>query len=148
MNEYAETLLAQRLSMVTGVAQVNVFGPQKYAVRIESTRRSWRRAQIGIDEVAQADRRRRTSNLPTGMLYGPNRNFVVEVERAAAGRRRLPPIWSSRIATAARCGSSEIGQRLRRRRERQAASWYNGTPDDHLAIQRQPGTNTVEVVDR
>ena len=58
-----------------------------------------------------------TSNRPTGTLYGPQRNFVVQAQRPADGRRGLPARSSSPTATAARSASSEVAQRLRRRRE-------------------------------
>ena len=58
LNEYADTLMAQRISMVNGVAQVNVFGAQKYAVRIQLDPQKLAARQIGIDEVAAGHRER------------------------------------------------------------------------------------------
>src|SRR4029453_8644327 len=77
VNRYAETVLAQRLSMVTGVAQVSVFGAQKYAVRIDLDPTQLAARQIGIDEVSRAVNGSNV-NRPTGTLFGPNRNYVVQ----------------------------------------------------------------------
>jgi len=77
VDEYAETLIAQRLSTVSGVAQVSVFGAQKYAVRVDVDPRELASRGIGIDEVAQAIQQSNV-NRPTGTLYGPDRAFVVQ----------------------------------------------------------------------
>ena len=77
LDRYAQNLLAQRLSMVTGVAQVNVFGSQKFAVRVDVDPLQLASRQIGIDQVAQAIAAANV-NRPTGTLYGPDRNFVIQ----------------------------------------------------------------------
>ena len=94
------------------------------------------------------DLRARTSTGPTGILYGPDRNFVVAGQRAADGRRGLPPMCWSPTATAARCVSANwrTSTTASRTTNRRAGSTAHRTI--YLAIQRQPGTNTVEVVDR
>ena len=102
VDQYAQNLLAQRLSMVSGVAQVNVFGAQKFAVRVDVDPTQLASRQIGIDQVAQAIAAANV-NRPTGTLYGPERNFVIADVRPAAGRRRVPARSSSPTATAARC---------------------------------------------
>ena len=76
IDEVAQTNVAQRISMVNGVAQVNVFGSQKYAVRIDVDPRALAARSIGIDEVASAIQNA-NSNLPTGTIYG-ERTFVVQ----------------------------------------------------------------------
>ena len=144
--EYAETVLAQRLSMVTGVAQVNVFGAQKYAVRVDLDPTQLAARQIGIDQVAQAIARRERQPADRHALR-PATQLRRAGERPADGRRSVSGRSSSPTATAARCASSEV------------AHVYDGVENDetpagttarraiYLAIQRQPGTNTVEVVD-
>jgi multidrug efflux pump subunit AcrB len=69
VDEYAETLLAQRISMASGVSRVLVYGAQKYAVRVQLSPEALVARGIGIDEVLQAVRQNNT-NLPTGKLYG------------------------------------------------------------------------------
>ena len=117
INEYAEINIAQRISMLKGVAQVGIFGAQKFAVRIDVDPRQLAARNLDIDQVATAVSRG-SVNRPTGTLFGPDRTFAVKADgqltNAAgvpAARRRLP----RRPADPARRGR----QRLRRRRERQ-----------------------------
>src|SRR3989442_13591492 len=77
VDEYAETLIAQRISMVSGVAQVSVFGAQKYAVHAKLDPKALASRQIGIDEVTTAIQNGNV-NLPTGTLYGTHQAFVLQ----------------------------------------------------------------------
>src|SRR5205809_5144785 len=76
IDEYAESTLAQRISMVSGVAQVNIFGAAKYAVRVDVDPRKLAAHSLGIDEVASAITNANV-NLPTGTMYG-DKTFVVQ----------------------------------------------------------------------
>jgi len=146
LDRYAQNLLAQRLSMVTGVAQVSVFGSQKYAVRVDVDPLQLASRQIGIDQVAQAISSANV-NRPTGTLYGPDRNFVIQ----ASGQLLKAAAYES-IVVAYRNGSpirlNEIAHVYDGVENERNAGWYNGSRTIYLAIQRQPGTNTIEVVDR
>jgi HAE1 family hydrophobic/amphiphilic exporter-1 len=146
LDRYAQNLLAQRLSMVTGVAQVNVFGSQKFAVRVDVDPSQLASRQIGIDQVAQAIADANV-NLPTGTLYGPNRNYVIQASGQLLEAEAYGP-----IVVAYRNGSpirlNEIARVYSGVENERNAGWYNGARTIYLAIQRQPGTNTVEVVDR
>jgi HAE1 family hydrophobic/amphiphilic exporter-1 len=146
VDRYAETVLAQRLSMITGVAQVNVFGAQKYAVRVDLDPTQLAARQIGIDQVTQAINGSNV-NKPTGTLYGPNRNFVVQSSGQLLSAEQFRP-----IVVAYRNGNpvrlEEVARVYDGVENPRNASWYNGKPTLYLGIQRQPGTNTVEVVDR
>jgi hydrophobic/amphiphilic exporter-1 (mainly G- bacteria), HAE1 family len=145
VDQYAESVLAQRLSMVSGVAGVNVFGAQKFAVRIDVDPTQLAARQIGIDQVAQAVATANV-NRPTGTLYGPQRNFVVQT----SGQLMLADEYRP-IPVAYRNGSpvrlSEVANVYDGVENPRNASWFNGTPTIYLAIARQPGTNTVQVVD-
>ncbi len=145
VDQYAEAVLAQRLSMVSGVAGVNVFGAQKFAVRIDVDPTQLASRQIGIDQVAQAVSNANV-NRPTGTLFGPQRNFVVQT----SGQLMDAANYRS-IVVAYRNGSpvrlSEVANVYNGVENSRNASWFNGTPTIYLAISRQPGTNTVEVVD-
>src|SRR5690349_20690348 len=77
IDEYAESTIAQRISMVNGVAQVNVFGAAKYAVRVDVDPRQLASKGIGIDEVADAVANA-NANLPTGTIFGADKTFVVQ----------------------------------------------------------------------
>jgi HAE1 family hydrophobic/amphiphilic exporter-1 len=145
VNEYAETMLAQRISMVSGVAQVQVFGAQKYAVRVQVDPKSLATRQIGIDEVAAAIVNANV-NLPTGTLWGTHNAFTVQ----ATGQLMEASAYRPVIATY-RNGSpvrlQDIGRVIDSVENNKIAAWYNNVRAITLAIQRQPGTNTVEVVD-
>jgi hydrophobic/amphiphilic exporter-1 (mainly G- bacteria), HAE1 family len=145
VDQYAESVLAQRLSMVSGVAGVNVFGAQKFSVRIDVDPTQLAARQIGIDQVAQAIASANV-NRPTGTLYGPQRNFVVQTSGQLMAAEEYRP-----IPVAYRNGSpvrlSEVANVYDGVENPRNASWFNGTPTIYLAISRQPGTNTVQVVD-
>src|SRR5574341_1501259 len=145
VDEYAETLLAQRISTISGVAQVQVFGSQKYAVRVQLDPNALASRGIGIDEVQKAVAQGNV-NLPTGTLYGPHQAFNVQatgqLTDAAAYR---PLIVAYRNGSPVRL--EQLGQVIDSVQTDKVASWYNGVRAIVLAIQRQPGTNTVEVVD-
>ncbi len=145
VDEYAETLVAQRISMVSGVAQVQVFGAQKYAVRVQLDPKALATRAIGIDEVASAVQRGNV-NLPTGTLYGTHQAFTVmasgQLTDAAAYR---PLIVAYRHGSPARL--EELGRVINSVENDKVASWFNGRRSIVLPVLRQPGTNTVEVVD-
>src|SRR5512137_405685 len=146
LDRYAQNLLSQRLSMVTGVAQVSVFGSQKFAVRVDVDPMQLASRQIGIDQVAQAIAAANV-NRPTGTLYGPDRNFVIET----SGQLLEASSYNS-VVVAWRNGNpvrlNEVAHVYAGVENERNAGWYNGARTIYLAIQRQPGTNTVEVVDR
>src|SRR5688572_11662415 len=144
LDEIAQSQIAQRISMVSGVAQVNVFGSQKYAVRIDVDPRQLAARSIGIDEVASAVQNANV-NLPTGTIYG-DRTFVVQTNgqlmRAAAYG---PTIIAYRAGTPVRL--DEVAHVYDGVENDRTASWQNGERCIYLSIQKQPGTNVVQVVD-
>jgi len=145
VDEYAETLIAQRVSMVSGVAQVGVFGSQKYAVRIQVDPDLLATRGIGIDEVSAAVQNGNV-NLPTGTLWGRHQALTVEANgqlTEAAGYR--PLIVAYRNGSPVRL--QDLGRVLDSVENDKVASWYQDKRSIVLAVQRQPGTNTVEVVD-
>jgi HAE1 family hydrophobic/amphiphilic exporter-1 len=145
VDEYAETLIAQRISMVSGVAQVQVYGSQKYAVRAQLDPMALASRGIGIDEVSNAIQKGNV-NLPTGTLWGKNEAFTVEANgQLTEADQYRPLIVAYRSGMPVRLG--DLGQVIDSVENDKAASWYVDTPAIVLAIQRQPGTNTVEVVD-
>jgi hydrophobic/amphiphilic exporter-1 (mainly G- bacteria), HAE1 family len=149
VDEYGETLMAQRISMVSGVAQVLVYGAQKYAVRVQVDPYALASRGIGIDEVGSAIQSANV-NLPTGTLYGRDRAVTVESTGQLTRAAQYKP-----VIVAWRNGSpvrlEDLGHVLDGVEDDHTASWYASA--DHvqrsivLAIQRQPGTNTVEVAD-
>ena len=143
LDEYAETLMAQRISMVSGVAQVQVYG-SKYAVRVQLNPDALAARSIGVDEV-QAAIQRANVNMPTGTLYGVKQSFTVQSNgqlfNAAAYR---PMIVAYRNGNPVRL--SELGNVIDSIENDKSMAWFMDTRAIVLAIQRQPGTNTIEVV--
>ncbi len=143
LDEYAETYLAQRLSTVSGVAQVQVYGSQKYAVRVQLDPQAMAIRKIGIDEVVDAINNANV-NLPTGVLWGANKAYTVQADGQLQDAKAFRP-----MVVAYRNGApvrlQDIGNVLDDIQDSHQASWYNGARAIVLAIQRQPGTNTVQV---
>ncbi|HEX3583217.1 MAG TPA: efflux RND transporter permease subunit, partial [Thermoanaerobaculia bacterium] len=146
LDEYAETLMAQRISTVEGVAQVAVYGAQKYAVRIQVNPQQLASLGIGLDEVGNAIRNSNV-NLPTGVLNGPFTAYTVEANGQllkAADYKNITIAW--RNGRPVHLG--EVAMVLDDVENNQTAAWFRGKPAFVLAVLKQPGTNAVEVSDR
>jgi HAE1 family hydrophobic/amphiphilic exporter-1 len=145
VDEYAETTVAQRISMVTGVAQVFVYGAQKFAVRVQLDPSLLASRGIGIDDVENAMLAQNV-NMPTGTLWGPRQAFTVQATGQLSNAAQFRP-----LVVAYRNGSpvrlEDLGRVIDSVENDKVAAWYNKARTISLAIQRQPGTNTVEVVD-
>jgi len=145
VNEYADTSLAQRLSTISGVAQVLVTGEQKYAVRVQVDPSALASRGIGIDDVATGLQRGNT-NLPVGTLYGIHQNLTVQANGQitnAEGYRQLIIAYRNGAPVMLR----DLGDVVDSVENNRLASRYNGQQVVTLTVQRQPGTNTVAVVD-
>ena len=145
LDEYAETFLAQRLSTVSGVAQVQVFGSAKYAVRIQVDPKALAARGIGLDEVTAAVSAG-NPNLPTGTLWGPQRAYTVLADGSISSApefRQLAVTYQN----GAPVRLQDVARVLDDVQDSRNASWYDGRRAVVLAIQRQPGTNTVQVAD-
>ena len=144
VDKYAENLIAEQISMVPGVAQVNVNGSAKYAVRVQLDPQALASRQIGIDEVEQAIQNANV-NLPMGTLYGAHKAYNIQsngqLSDAAVYRplivayRNGAPVRLDQIATVSN-GIQDL----------YVANWINNIPGIMLAVQRQPGTNTIDIV--
>ena len=149
LDEYAETRVAQRISMVSGVAQVQVLGAQKYAVHAQMDPHAMAARRIGINEIETALKSWNV-NLPTGTIQGPKRAFTLQ----ASGQLTSADQYRSLIVTY-RNGSpvrlQELGKVIDSVEDDKTASWFNkdgkSTRAIVLGIQRQPGTNTIAVTD-
>ena len=144
VNEYADTVVSQRISMIAGVAQVQVLGAQKYAVRAQLDPKALASRRIGIDEVSMSLSNANV-NLPTGTLDGRHQAFTIQASgqlyNAAAYR---PVIIAYRNGSPVRL--EELGRVIDSVENDKVAGWFNSTRAVVLAVQRQPGTNTIEVV--
>ena len=150
VDEYAETTLAQRISMVSGVAQVSVFGAQKYAVRVQLDPSKLASMQIGVDEVSKAIQSGNV-NLPTGTLWGNRQAYTVQATGQLTDADQYKP-----LVVAYRNGSpvrlDQVANVFDGVENDKTAGWFAGEDRQLnrgmvLAIQKQPGTNTVQVVD-
>ena len=145
VNEYADTLLAQRISTTPGVAQVNIMGSQKYAVRAQLDPRELATRGIGLDEVVSAMQQGNV-NIPTGNLQGPTQAATVQSTGQlmdAAAFQQL--IVSYRNGSPVRL--AQLGRVIDSVENDKVASWFRDTRGIVLAVQKQPGANTVAVVD-
>ncbi|HUB86722.1 MAG TPA: efflux RND transporter permease subunit [Verrucomicrobiae bacterium] len=146
VDNYAENILAEEISTVNGVAEVNVFGAQPYAVRIQVDPNKLAAYGLGIDQVEQAVEQGNV-NQPLGILYGKHQAFTVQangqLNDAAAFR---PLIVAYRNGNPVRL--EQLGNVLDSVQNDKMAAWYNGSRAVVLAVLRQPGANTVAVVDQ
>ena len=145
VDNYAENLLAEQISQVNGVAQVGVFGAQPYAVRVQVDPNKLAAYGLGIDQVEQAVEAGNV-NQPLGTLYGKHQAFTVQATgqlNVAADFR--PMIVAYRNGNPVRL--QQLGNVLDSVQNDKSMAWYNSTRAVVLSVQRQPGANTVEVVD-
>ena len=147
LDEYAETRIAQRISMISGVAQVQVLGAQKYSVHVQVDPHLLASRQIGINEV-EAALKSWNVNLPTGSIIGPQRAFTLQATGQLMSAAQYRP-----LIVAYRRGSpvrlEEVADVVDNVEDNKTASWFY-TPEGSqraiiLGIQRQPGTNTIDV---
>ncbi|MEF8712160.1 MAG: efflux RND transporter permease subunit [Accumulibacter sp.] len=145
VNEYAETQLAQRLSTIPGVAQVLIFGSQKFAVRVQANPDQLASRGIGLDELQQALVQNNV-NQPIGQLDGSRQTFAIKDGgqlASAAAYRPLIVAWRN----GAPVRLDEVATPIDSVENNRIASWNVDRRAIVLAIQRQPGANTIETVD-
>src|SRR6266480_891394 len=145
VDEYAETLIAQRISMVEGVSQVQVYGAMKYAVRAQLDPNKLADLGVGVDEVSAAITSA-NPNTATGSLYGKYTNLTLQTNEdlsSANGFRKL--IVAYRNGSPIRL--EQVANVIDSVENNKVASWFNGRRSVTMTIQRQPGSNTVAVVD-
>ena len=145
INDYAATVLAPTISQLAGVAQVVIYGEQKFAVRVQVDPVAAAARNVSLEEVRQAVAKA-NSNAPVGTLSGPSQDITLvataAMEQAQAYRNVVvkfvngAPIKLSDIATIVDSVEND-----------KVATWFNDTRAIVLAIQRQPDANTVAVVD-
>ena len=153
LDEYAETMVAQRTSMVSGVAQVQVYGSAKYAVRVQVDPNKLATRQIGLNEI-DAALQNWNVNIPTGTLYGPHTAYNVQVNgQLMKAWEYRPMIVAYRNGAAVRL--SDVARVIDSvQDDKQISLIYggeygkDGMPGVSLSVMRQPGTNTIEVIDQ
>jgi hydrophobic/amphiphilic exporter-1 (mainly G- bacteria), HAE1 family len=146
VDQYATTLIGERISMISGVAQVQNTGQQKYAVRIQLDPNALASRGIAIDDVEKALAQHNV-NSPMGTLWGHNQIFTVDANGQLMNAAAFQDIIVS-YRNGAPVRLREIGRAVDSVQNDKTASWMNNRRSITLAIQRQPGTNTVEIVDK
>ncbi|HEX4271295.1 MAG TPA: efflux RND transporter permease subunit, partial [Rhizomicrobium sp.] len=145
LDKYAENLLARQLSTLSGVAQVNVQGSQIFAVRLQVDPAQMAARNIGIDQVAAAVQAANV-NVATGTLNGPTQATLVHVN----GQLMTADKWKKQII-AWRNGApvrfADIGNAIDSVENNRTATWLDGKRAIVLSIQRQPGSNTIQIID-
>lgn len=149
LNDYAQTIVAQRISAINGVAQVMVAGQQKYAVRVQVDPNKLAARQIGINEVAQAVQDWNV-NLPTGTLVGPQKSYNVQSTGQLFDAEAYRP-----MVVAWRNGSpvrlDQVANVINGAEDTRTVSWMytrEGTfKAINLFVMRQPGSNTIQTID-
>ena len=145
VDHYAEDVLAEKISTVTGVAQVFVFGAQPYAVRVQVNPNKLAAYALGIDQVEKAVEAGNV-NQPLGTLHGAQQSFTVQANGQLSSAADFRP-----LIVAYRNGHpvrlEELGHVSDSVQNNKVIAWYNRTNAVVLAVQRQPGANTVQVVD-
>ena len=145
VDQNAQTLLAPRISTVSGVSQLQVFGTQKYAVRVQLEPLALAARGISLEEISTAIQSA-NSNTPTGLLDGKTRLFTIESSGAltdAAGFRKIVVAYRE----GAEVRLEDVAQVQDGVENNRIAGWYGATRGIVMGIQRQPGANTVKVVD-
>jgi HAE1 family hydrophobic/amphiphilic exporter-1 len=145
VNEYAETVIGQQISQISGVAQVNVFGGQKYALRVRINPEAIASRGISLAEVNQVVAQA-TSNTPLGIIAGPKQNLTIDMGSQQADAKKYQDLivaWRNgapiKLTDIAIVENGVENERI--------AGWYNDTRAINLAIYRQPDANTIDVVD-
>jgi hydrophobic/amphiphilic exporter-1 (mainly G- bacteria), HAE1 family len=149
LDNYAENMVAQRISMLSGVALVNVWGSTKYAVRAQVDPNILAARGIALTEVEAAINQHNV-NLPSGTLSGARQAYTVQ----ATGQLTSAEQYGN-LAVTYRNGSpvrlSDLGRVIDGIQNDKSGAWYNNGKSEArsilLGVQKQPGTNTVQVVD-
>jgi len=145
VDEYAESVLAQQITQLPGVSNVEVYGAQKYATRVQVDPSAAAARNISLDDIRRV-LVATNSNSPVGTLYGPSQNVTLvatNAMRKAEEYRNVIVAWRN----GAPVKLEEIANVIDSVENNQVASWFNDKRAVVLAVQRQPGANAVAVVD-
>ncbi|HYL39605.1 MAG TPA: efflux RND transporter permease subunit [Bryobacteraceae bacterium] len=151
LDDYAETLIAPRISMTNGVAQVQVGGQQKYAVRVQVDPDKLAASQVGLNDVSAALSQWNV-NSPMGSLYGPRTAYNIYANGQLMNAQQF-----RHLVVAQRNGRpihlEDVANVIDSVQDDKNATWVYHQGDQGaraitLIVFRQPGTNTLEVTDR
>ncbi|MEA2904997.1 MAG: hypothetical protein QOI12_2384 [Alphaproteobacteria bacterium] len=145
VNEYAESIIAPQISQLQGVAQVEVYGSQKFAIRVQVDPQAAAARNVSLDEIRRVIAQT-NSNSPVGTIFGPRQNVTLLATQAMRTAEEY-----RKVVIAYRNGApvklEEVADVVEGVENNRVASWLNDSRSVVLAIQRQPSANTVAVVD-
>jgi len=145
VDNYGETFVSRRISMVDGVAQVLIYGEQKYAVRARLDPRLLASRGIGLDQIGEAISAQNV-DLPTGTLEGEHKSLTISAKGQLMKAKLYEPlIVAYQDNKPVRLG--ELGEVIDGVEQDKVAAWWRGNRSIVLAVKRQPGANTIAVVD-
>ena len=144
--KYANQVFAKRVAMVNGVSQVQVYGPEDPAIRVQAD--PARLASYGLDlEQVRTALSSNSANLPTGTLYGDARDYSLQANSQLTSADQF-----SQLVVAYRDGVplrlNQVAAVFNSSSNNKRAFWINGRRSIILAVRKQPGANTVEVADQ
>src|SRR5712692_7421266 len=145
IDDYAYTIIAQKLATVKGVSESRIFGQKQYAVHIQVNPGALAARGIGLEEVRSA-LTLATVNRPKGVLEGPNQSVALDTNDQifdAAGYRKVIVAW--RNGAPVRLG--DIADVIDGVQNARTGAWFERKPAEGLAIQREAGANTIQVVE-
>ncbi|SCY71465.1 hydrophobic/amphiphilic exporter-1, HAE1 family [Nitrosospira sp. Nl5] len=146
LNSFAEDLIAPTLSTLPGVAQVQINGQKKYAVRIHANPEALAVRNLTLDDIATA-LRTANANTPVGTLEGPRQTLTIEANRQLNNAKAFADLIVATAPSGSAVRLSEVAQVEDSVESVKTASWINGERAITLSVQRQPGANTVATVD-
>ncbi|HLH97361.1 MAG TPA: efflux RND transporter permease subunit [Xanthobacteraceae bacterium] len=146
IDEYAEVNIGQRLSTLDGVAQVNIFGPQKFAVRVQVDPEQLAVRGIGLDEVQRA-LAAASSTTPVGALSGPRKAATLQANTQPMKAANYEPLIIA-YRNGAPVRLRDVAHVIDGVELNKNGNWYNGKRSITVAVSRQPDANTVAVVDQ
>jgi HAE1 family hydrophobic/amphiphilic exporter-1 len=147
VNEFAENVVSPRLSTIDGVAQLQIWGAQKYAVRVQINPDALVTRGIGFDEVERV-LRASNSYQPTGSLSGTDQTVSTKttgqlMDAAAFNQQIIKYVGGAPVRL------QDVGRAVDSVEDNKASTWYRGDVQGlMMVIYRQPGSNTVEIVNR
>jgi HAE1 family hydrophobic/amphiphilic exporter-1 len=145
VNEYGEITLAQQISQLPGIAQVLIYGAQKFAVRVQVDPVAAAARNISLDDIRTVVAKT-NSNTPVGTLNGPKQSVTLTASGAMTKAEEY-----RKVVVAYRNGApvhlDQVARVIDSVENDKIASWFNDNRAIVLAIQRQPAANTVAVVD-
>ena len=146
MDDYAYTIMAQRISQISGVSQVDIAGQQQYAVHVQVNPTALASRGIGLEDVHTA-LGAATLNEPKGNLEGQQQTVTLDTNDQLFNAKAF-----DNLIVAYRNGApvrvKDIGKAINSSTFARTGAWYNGRPAELLLIRRQAGANTLDVVDQ